>query len=197
MNKIINLFIALALLTACGGNTGKTDSQQGKVNYETYHNNRYDYTVEFPDFLIPQGEATNQDGQKFVSEDQKNQLMVYGAFRFDYNEGSELISIDKAYAEDLASQKVILKSKFEGNHYSIEYKVDDMLHTDYATLNGDTYFNIRFQYPEKEKEMMTGVVEHVIGSFSVQTSENKASDSEDNVSAGGEEDTFLPFSKAF
>ena len=76
MNKMKYLFIALVLLTACSGNPGKKDTQQNKVSYETYHNNRYDYTVEYPDFLIPQGEADSGDGQKFISEDKDIQLIV-------------------------------------------------------------------------------------------------------------------------
>ena len=198
MNKTTYLFFALALLVACGGNTGKAEKQQSTVKYETYYNDRYGFKVEYPDFLIPQGEADNGDGQKFLSEDQKIQLLVYGGFRFDFNEGgTDNISIDKAYAEDLALKEVILKSKLEGNHYTIEYKIDSILHTDYATLQEDSYFNIHFEYPEKEKEKMKAVIEHVISSFSIKSSGNKANDSEDNASAGVEEDTFLPFIKGF
>ena len=195
MKKLTYLLICLSFLTACTGKTSQTE-KQNNVKYETYHNERYGYSLEYPDFLIPQGEADNGDGQKFFSEDQKIQLLVYGAIRFDFNEGgTDNISIEKAYAEDLASKELIIKSKFEGNHYSIEYKIDSLLHTDYTTLHDGKYINICFEYLEKEQEKMKAVIEHVIKSFS--TPGNKVSASEDNSSASGEEDTFLPFIKSF
>ena len=72
MKELIYSFpiLFLMLLFACGENTDKAKAQQNNVNYKTYHNHRYDYTVEYPDFLIPQGEGGRQDGQKFISEDQ-------------------------------------------------------------------------------------------------------------------------------
>jgi len=50
--------MAIALLTACGA------SNAGTIEYGTYFNKMNDYAVEYPSYLIPQGEATNQDGQK-------------------------------------------------------------------------------------------------------------------------------------
>ncbi len=197
MNKLIYLLIVLSFLSACSSSTGKTNTQQSIVKYETYHNERYDYSVEYPEFLIPQGEATNQDGQKFLSENQEIQLFVYYEYKINIMEGGELYSIGGAYREDLNSKDGIFNTKLEGQHYIIEYKLEDMLLTDYATLIGESYFNICFQYPEKDKAMMKGVIEYVINSFSVKGYENKLSETEDNVSGGGEEDMFLPFIEGF
>ena len=49
-------------------------------NYQTYHNARFAYSISYPsDLLIPQGEAANGDGQKFVSRDRKVEVLVYGS----------------------------------------------------------------------------------------------------------------------
>ncbi len=193
MKKLSYIFISLVFLTACGAKTGQTDTQQSNLKYETYHNERYQYSVEYPEFLIPQGEATNQDGQKFLSKEKEIELLVYRDYKNNYLEDGELYSIGEAYNEDLKSKDGIFNTKLKDQHYIIEYKLDSLLHTDYATLNGDSYFNICFQYPEKEKEMMKGVIEHVVKSFSI-----KAGESQDIPSAGGdEEDTFIPFIKGF
>ena len=197
MNRLTYLFTALALLTACSNNPGKTDTQQSNVKYKTYHNDRYDYTVEYPDFLIPQGKATNQDGQKFFSEDQKIQLLVYREYKLDFSSDGEILPIEKAYEEDWNMKEGVFNKKIENNHYIIEYKLDDLLHTDYAILNDDNYFNIRFQYPEKEKEMMKSVIEYVISSFKMEVTDTKGNDSEGKASASGAEDMFLPFIEGF
>ncbi len=46
-------------------------------NFQTYHNSRFDYAIEYPaNLLIPQGEADNGDGQVFVSPDQQARFKI-------------------------------------------------------------------------------------------------------------------------
>ena len=196
MNKLTTLFITLVLLSACGSK-GKPDTEESTVKYETYHNQYYNYSVEYPDFLTPQAEATNQDGQKFFSDDQKIQLLVYRDYKNDFLTGGDLYMISEAYEEDLKGKEEIFNKELHDNHYSIEYKTGNILHTDYALLHGENYFNIRFEYPEKEKERMTAILEHVINSLKVENLGAGANESESNVSAGELEDGFLTFLKGF
>ncbi|MEB3828217.1 hypothetical protein [Phormidium sp. CCY1219] len=54
-------------------------SKEDRVRYETYYNDRFNYSVDYPEnMLIPQGEPTNGDGQEFVSESGNIEMMVYG-----------------------------------------------------------------------------------------------------------------------
>ncbi len=168
MKRTLYFLVIPLILAACGGNQKKTDTQQNSVKYETYHNVRYNYTVEYPDFLIPLGEATNHDGQKFISEDKTIKLLVYYEYKIDFNSDGEHLPIGEAYKEALNSKDEVLDKKLESNHYTIKYKVDNMLHTDYAILDDYRYFNICFEYPEEEKEMMESILERVIESFKVE-----------------------------
>ena len=52
-----------------------------KGYYTGYYNDRYGYGMEYPDILIPHGEADSGDGQAFVSEDGSATLRVYHDFR--------------------------------------------------------------------------------------------------------------------
>lgn len=48
--------------------------------YQTYRNARFDYSIAYPSaLLIPQGEAENGDGQKFLSRDGRAEMMVFGS----------------------------------------------------------------------------------------------------------------------
>ena len=196
MKKLAFLFTSLVLLAACSGNSGKTDTQQGNVNYGTYHNDRYDYTVDYPDFLIPQGEADSGDGQMFISEDQGIKLVVYYEFKDDPTADGEPPAVGKAFEEDLASISGILTKKLEDNHYIIKYKVDNVLHADYTVFD-ERYFTIRFEYPEEEKDRMEGVIEHVINSFKLEVLDYDEAEHEGNASAGGAEDMFPAFIEGF
>lgn len=185
--KQLILFISFGLLTACDTST---------VKYETYFNRMNDYTVEYPSHLIPQGEATNKDGQKFFSEDGKTQLFVYIDSKNDYLEGGGLYPINKAYEQELKSKEGVFNKKLSEEHYIIEYKKDDILHTVYAAIHDDYYYNFRFEYPEKDKKMMADIINHVIKSLRVKVSEGTVGP-DSNASAGGAEDMFPPFLKSF
>lgn len=51
-----------------------------QAGYRTYHNARFDYSISYPaKVLIPQGEAENGDGQKFLSKDGSVEMLVYGS----------------------------------------------------------------------------------------------------------------------
>ena len=196
MSKLTYLFIALVLPGACS-HPASTNAEQSAIIYKTYHNQAYDYSVEYPDFLIPQGEATNQDGQTFLSEDQEIQLLVYRDYKSNFLEAGDIYSIGEAYEENLKSKEGVSNKKLGANHYLIEYKVDDILHFDYAMINGDNYFNIRFEYPEIEKNRMKDIIEHVINSLKVEVWDFDASEHEGNAAAGGSEDMFPAFIEGF
>ena len=53
---------------------------QQTISYKTYRNARFAYSINYPSsLLVPQGESTNGDGQKFASKDRRAELIVYGS----------------------------------------------------------------------------------------------------------------------
>jgi hypothetical protein len=53
---------------------------QAPNDFQTYRNARFNYSISYPaNILVPQGEADNGDGQKFVSRDGRTEMIVYGA----------------------------------------------------------------------------------------------------------------------
>ena len=181
------LFIAIALLSACNAST---------VEYETYFNKMNDYTVEYPSFLIGQGEATNQDGQTFLSEDGKTQLLVYIDYKNDYLKGADLYPINEAYEQELKLKEGVFNKKVGDAHYIIEYKQDDVLHTVYAAIHDDYYYNFRFEYPEKDKKMMADIISHVIESLRIGVQEGTIWP-DSNGSVGEAENVFTAFLEGF
>ena len=190
--KYIMVFIALTLVVACSGSTAHSDEV---VVYDTYHNDRYDYSVDYPTFLIAQGEADSGDGEKFFSEDGKIRMLVYYQFKDDVNADGENLPIDKAYKEDLSYKEGVISSKIEKDHYFIESQVDDMIVTDYVLWRGQ-YFHMYFEYPKSEKDRMKNVIEHVIKSFKVEVLPSDAT-TETAYAYADDENTFVPFIKSF
>ncbi len=184
--KILPLAVLL-LLIGCNLKTEKTKAQNSDVRYETYHNLRFDFAVDYPaDLLVPQGESDNQDGQKFLSEDGQKEMLVYTTFNFDANDSS-VIPVDKAYQEDL-QDKNVTKKELEDNYYLIEWKENGKKFQKYALQEYDTYFVIQFEYPEKEEKTMKPIMKHVIESFTVGVLEG---------THGEQVDGFLVFAENF
>lgn len=46
--------------------------------FNSYHNARFNYKIDYPDFLIPQGESENGDGQHIKNKN--TVLIVYGSY---------------------------------------------------------------------------------------------------------------------
>lgn len=70
MRKQLFLFLFLFLLTS--------SSFAKRGSFESYTNARYNYHLDYPIFLIPQGEPENGEGQKFIGNNAE--LTVYGSF---------------------------------------------------------------------------------------------------------------------
>jgi hypothetical protein len=55
-----------------------------RFTYRTYSNARYGFSIAYPaGLLLPQGESTNGDGQKFTSKDGSATLLAFGSQRLD------------------------------------------------------------------------------------------------------------------
>lgn len=187
IQKLTYFSIAFLFLTACSGNGQKVNSKGGEVEYEVYFNDRYHYSVEYPDFLIPQGEADSEDGQKFISEDEKIQMMVFYQFKNDAEADGENLPIEKAFEEELSWKEGVISKKLEKDYYLIESVTGNVMFTEYVFFR-DNYFDIYFEYPENEKNRMKSIINHVVKSFYVENG---------NTSAGEYEDNFPSFLEGF
>lgn len=194
MKQLILIISTLLLisLTACGSNT-KKETKSNSVEYEVYHNQQYYYSIKYPYILIPQGESDNGDGQMFLSEDNRIQLLVYRDYKNDYITGGELYTLKEAFQEDLKIIDGVFNKKIEDNYYIIEYKTDEIIYTYYAQLYKENYYNMLFQYPEEEKDMMKDIIKHVIESLDVDTHGTERATTPD----GELEDLFPAFLERF
>ncbi len=100
--SLLNLSMVLNLLL-CGSNnqpeqffspsftpaeinraTATPPSIKQRVNYRTYSNARYRFSIAYPvGILVPQGESDNGDGQKFSSRSGSATLLAFGSNRMD------------------------------------------------------------------------------------------------------------------
>ncbi len=160
------LFASVFVLLGCNNQSNKTNAQDCEVNYETYYNQRYDYGVAYPDFLIPQGESESQDGQMFVSD--KGKMVVYRTFKAIVGDNP---TIEAAFEEELKASENIKEKLLSGNYYFIKGEKDkNTLYNQYTILANDDFFVIYFEYQADDERLFECISNHVSESFNVGTS---------------------------
>lgn len=148
----------------------KSNSATGKkINYQSYYNERYDYTVAYPTFLTPQREADNGDGRKFIAKDGINQMWIYHCSKMNIETG-DTPTIEEAFNEDLQNKNVTLK-RLDDDYYIISGQLGKKLFTQYTFWVNDNYFTIWFEYAPKDEILFEDIIKYVIGSFNVSSNE--------------------------
>ena len=72
------LAILLGMLLLMVSLVHSDDNRQ--ITYKKYTNARFGYEISYPEnLLLPQGEADNDDGQRFLSPDKQVEMLVWGS----------------------------------------------------------------------------------------------------------------------
>lgn len=131
------------------------------VNYLTYTNPRFGFSIFYPADFIPQEPPENGDGQVFLSRDGSAELRVYGSHNvFD-------ASLETLFSEELARiTGDIAYQKIKDNWYVLSWSEGDRIFY-MKTFAGEAAINtFIFSYPLSEKGFYDRVTEQISLSFS-------------------------------
>lgn len=137
LDKIYSLFIdaikvddVWSILTLGEFGEIKTEKEEHivekeqEVSIKTYCNSRFNFCIDYPSTLYPQGESDNGDGQVFKSKDAKNKLVVFGRNHIDIENDIET-ALQSAFDLDSwgnnpdTPQKVITYKKLGKTFYVV------------------------------------------------------------------------------
>lgn len=169
------LLVFLLFAVSCKSNA------KDKVKYSSYHNEKYDYKMEYPDFMIPQRESANGDGRIFISKDGNNRIYVYHDKRLNYDTEE---SISDVYFQDLSSiqsdnKAKILHSVLFDNYFKIDYQRDDKRIKQTTIYAEGNFFTLLFEFTEKDYDKCVEIIDHIINSFKVGNNYFKNSNSKE------------------
>jgi len=119
-------------------------SQELKGNYD---NSKYNYSINYPEFLIGEGEADAGDGQKFFSPDKSIKLIVwaqYDVLNEGLNGAMKYAKEKRTVTYKVVKDNFFVLSGFEGN--DIFYR-KTILSKDKGTL-----LTFEFIYPKTKAE---------------------------------------------
>lgn len=134
------------------------------ITYKKYSNVKYGYSINYPDFMIPNGESDSGDGQKFYF-DKETYIAVWASFNMD--------GIEKEYnstKETTDSYSVLKKTWF------IRSGTDSTNHVYYrkTILDNEGFYTytMYFYYPSESKTKFDKIINDVTKSIKVSLFKN-------------------------
>lgn len=143
----------------------ETNLDPQQIEYDTYVNTRFGYSISYPTFLTPQPEAYNSDGREFTKGDNEK-ITVYAMYNVMESTIQELKqmrekSIDGSvvYYAQKNNWYVLSGINSAGNIYYLK-----------TILYNDTEYTVQLTYPQDKKEFYNEIIDKVISSFDVEWS---------------------------
>ena len=157
---------AILLTAAIACAQGPPPSQPAPT--ETYVNTRFGYVVEYPKTLVPQGEAENGDGQRFVSKDKTFTLTVWGIHNVMENtvkaECEQRIRFEQQHHPFTVSYKVVRDGWF-----AFSGAAGPTILYQKAFLQDGVFKTVQLEYPVAQKDPLDSVVTQIVASFRAAT----------------------------
>ena len=157
------LFLLLACICVCFPLPAPAQGTSDAISYKTYGNSRFGYSIAYPaGILIPQGEADNGDGQKFLSKDEKVVMLVYGQFNV-LNQ-----TLKNAFSEALREGTpggAVTYKLLKDNWFVVSGTVSNRVFYQKTMLVGNTFKTFRIEYPESQKAAFDRITVEIAKSF--------------------------------
>ncbi len=152
MSLLLRLIPLLILLV--------TVASAQQLDYQTYSNTRFGYTVEYPaKLLIAQGEADNGDGQAFRSSDGRCEMLVYAS----YNALNE--TLKSVYRKELSGHSRVTYRLLRPTFFVVSGIDNTRVFYRKTIYRSGIFYTLQISYPVSEKALYDSVTARVAKSF--------------------------------
>ncbi len=135
---------------------------QKTIAYKTYRNARFAYSINYPSsLLIPQGESTNGDGQKFASKDGRAELIVYGS----NNALDQTLQQAFDEAKGASGNRVVTYQTMKHDWFVVSGTEGGKIFYQKTYLRGGVFKTMRIEYDEQLKTTYDAITTRVSLSF--------------------------------
>lgn len=158
----------LCTLIVCNGLiiclvAGASNTQE---KYSTYNNARFSYSVSYPTgLLIPQGEADNGDGQKFLSRDGRAEMLVYGSNNALDQSLRDIYNEQLREGEGERSKKTVTYKVLRDDWFVVSGREGDRVFYQKTIFRGGVFKTFRIEYDKALAGVFDKVTKRVAASF--------------------------------
>lgn len=162
-NKYRLLFLLLACICICSPVMSTARGASDAISYKIYGNSRFGYSIAYPaGILIPQGEADNGDGQKFLSKDGEVVMLVYGQYNVS---GQKLKNAFSEALQEGTPGGVVTYKQLKNNWFVVSGTVSNRVFYQKTMLVGETFKTFRIEYPESQRDSFDKITGEIAKSF--------------------------------
>jgi hypothetical protein len=156
-NRFAKVMVVMVTMIACLA-AGAVSADE--VKYAIYENGRFGYAVAYPEgLLIPQGEAENGDGQRFLSKEEDAELAVWGS----HNALDETLKerYDRA-AKGESGKRSLTYRTIRKTWFAVSGTEGDRVFYEKTLLRNGVFYTCLISYPKSKKgtyDRITSVIE--------------------------------------
>jgi hypothetical protein len=137
----------------------------GQETDRTYTNARFDYSIAYPaNLLYPQGESANGDGQKFLSKDGHDELIVWGSNNA-LNERLKDVYERESVSSSDHPKRVVSYKVLKPNWFVVSGREVDRIFYQKTILTGDVFKSFRIEYSVSDKARFDQIIKRIEKSF--------------------------------
>lgn len=144
-------------------NSSNNNSMQS-TTYNSFYNDRFQYSIEYPSYLTNKSGSANGDGVKLTDDSGRISLLLSGinntnnaTIKDKYNEQLENLKNDSGYA-------ITYNALFD-NTYAISWEDSNTVYYKYLRLGTGSYNAFTFSYPKSEENRYDPVIDHLYNTF--------------------------------
>ncbi len=138
---------------------------QTRHEYRIYHNARFDYSISYPaNLLIPQGEAVNGDGQRFLSKDSRTELLVYGSYNSLGQSLSEVF-VQESGPSTEHPNRIVTYKVLRKDWFAVSGTENQRVFYQKTMLRDSTFKTFRIEYDQTQKPTFDSITAIIARSF--------------------------------
>lgn len=139
---------------------------QSKPTYRRYLNVRFGYGISYPEgLLIPQGEADNADGQRFLAREGDVELLVWGVHNVrDETIESHFREESRSRTREHPDRQVTYKHR-TGNLFVVSGYTEGKVFYQKTILGDNAFLTFYISYPSAKKPLWDAIVAEMAQSF--------------------------------
>ena len=165
------ILLSICLLTtlSCYAQHERDAAASCSFGYDTYYNERYNYSVSYPDNMQPLEPAALNDGLKFVSPDERAEFTVWGYFT-RIVDPEATIGDEYRYVLENYGDCVTYK-RLKGDYYVISGKKDGKIFYMVTKWRGEIGVTADLKYDEQLQDSYGKACAVILKSLEIEDSD--------------------------
>lgn len=130
------------------------------ITYNTYYNNRYGFSIDYPQFLTLLPPPGNGDGCAFENKERSVELIVWG-----YNNTDSSENVIESYNSEVNRLSNILYKFQKDNWYVLSWQEGDIMFYSKVVIGEGSVNRFQISYKAKDEKFFDPIVERLYKSF--------------------------------